>query len=64
MLRATPNVEVWRPCDTFETQLAWGEALLYNGPVVWRCRTNRAGNGTCCIAHARCVRGGYVIYTQ
>lgn len=28
MLRATPNLELWRPCDAVETAVAWHEALL------------------------------------
>lgn len=27
MLRATPNMRVWRPCDTTETMVAWQAAL-------------------------------------
>lgn len=26
-LRLIPNMEVWRPCDTVETMIAWGSAL-------------------------------------
>lgn len=32
MLRATPNLNVWRPCDAVETAVAWQQALLTNGP--------------------------------
>lgn len=32
MLRMTPNVNVWRPCDVFETAVAWEQALTYQGP--------------------------------
>lgn len=27
MLRATPNVECWRPCDSVETAVAWQQAI-------------------------------------
>ena len=32
MLRATPGMEVWRPCDGVETAVAWREALQRQGP--------------------------------
>jgi transketolase len=33
-LRLMPNMEVWRPCDTVETAVAWGAALRRNnGPT-------------------------------
>ena len=32
MLRATPNLNVWRPADLAETALAWLEALRTQGP--------------------------------
>ncbi|MGE0114776.1 MAG: transketolase [Steroidobacteraceae bacterium] len=32
-LRIIPNMQVWRPCDTVETVVAWGEALKHaTGP--------------------------------
>lgn len=34
MLRMTPNMSIWRPCDTVETAVAWQQALLHNtGPT-------------------------------
>ncbi len=34
MLRLTPNVSVWRPCDTVETAVAWTFALTHQtGPT-------------------------------
>ena len=30
-LRLIPNMEVWRPCDTVETAVAWGAALARKG---------------------------------
>ena len=32
-LRSTPGLEIWRPCDTTETFVAWKEALSYRGPT-------------------------------
>lgn len=34
MCRATPGVELWRPCNLAETTVAWIEALSYQGPTV------------------------------
>ena len=34
MLRLTPNVHVWRPCDSVETAAAWQSAITYKeGPT-------------------------------
>lgn len=32
MLRMTPGLNVWRPCDTVETAVAWREALTHTAP--------------------------------
>ncbi len=32
MLRLTPNLTVWRPCDTVETAVSWSMALAADGP--------------------------------
>lgn len=32
MLRMTPNLKVWRPCDNIETAAAWQAAIEHNGP--------------------------------
>lgn len=32
ILRATPGIETWRPCDTWETFVAWSEALAADNP--------------------------------
>ena len=32
-LRSTPGLEIWRPCDTTETFVAWKEALSFGGPT-------------------------------
>jgi transketolase len=33
MLRMTPNLQVWRPCDTVETAVAWTQAIEKRAPV-------------------------------
>ena len=34
MLRMTPNMHVWRPADSYETAIAWQQAILRrNGPT-------------------------------
>jgi transketolase len=32
-LRLIPNLDVWRPCDTVETAVAWGAGLQRKGPT-------------------------------
>lgn len=32
MLRSIPNVQVWRPCDRYETIVALQQAIAYQGP--------------------------------
>lgn len=32
MLRMTPGLHVWRPCDTVETMMAWQYAIEHQGP--------------------------------
>ena len=31
MLRATPELDVWRPCDSVETAVAWQQSILHQG---------------------------------
>lgn len=33
MLRATPGIQTWRPCDEVETIVAWQSAIELNGPT-------------------------------
>ncbi len=33
MLRLTPGMSVWRPCDAVETAVAWQDALEHHGPT-------------------------------
>ncbi len=62
-LRATPNLHIWRPCDTVESAVSWKEALEYiDGPSALI--FSRQG-----LAHqqrteqqvADIARGGYVL---
>lgn len=32
MLRMTPGLQVWRPCDVTETAVAWRQAITHDGP--------------------------------
>ena len=63
MLRMTPNVSVWRPCDTIETIIAWQQAVFYNGPtclslsrqtLIQQTRTTDMINNI--------KQGGYILY--
>lgn len=63
MLRVTPNLDVWRPCDALETAVAWRSALeRRHGPsVLLLSRQNLpqvARDGEACAAAAR---GAYVL---
>jgi len=64
MLRATPHLNVWRPCDVTETAVAWKQAilskttptalLLSRQGVVHQARDDEAVNNI--------AKGGYVLY--
>ncbi len=62
-LRLIPNMDVWRPCDTVETALAWDAALeRQSGPtalLLSRQSLPFAKRSPEALAHAR--RGGYVL---
>lgn len=64
MLRATPNVHTWRPCDTTETVVAWQAAIeRQNGPtclVLTRQTVPHQQRDAKMLANM--ARGGYVIY--
>ena len=63
MLRMTPNLTVWRPCDVVETAVAWQMALENkNGPAVLsltRQKVVAQQRTTDLIANIK--RGGYVL---
>jgi transketolase len=62
-LRLMPNMDVWRPCDTVETAVAWGAALeRKDGPtslVLTRQNLPFVKRGTEQIAGV--ARGGYIV---
>jgi len=63
MLRLTPNVSLWRPCDTVETAVAWQMALeRHNGPTVLALtRQKVAGQVRTAEQCAAIQRGGYIL---
>ncbi len=62
-LRLIPNLDVWRPCDTVETAVAWCEAVQRrDGPTaLLLSRQNVAFAKREAAALADVVRGGYVL---
>jgi transketolase len=62
-LRIIPNMTVWRPCDTVETAVAWGDAIeRRNGPtslVLTRQSVQHQVRSDEQLANIR--RGGYVL---
>lgn len=65
-LRTTPNVSVWRPCDSVETAIAWKHALYRShGPtaiVLTRQKTQPQVRSSAMVEFAS--RGGYVLHTE
>jgi transketolase len=61
MLRATPNLDVWRPCDALETAAAWRSALeRRDGPsALLLSRQNLPQAGT--REAGKALRGGYIL---
>jgi transketolase len=61
-LRLVPQLDVWRPCDTVETAVAWAEALAHAGPsALLFTRQNVAFARRDPSAQANIPRGGYVL---
>ncbi len=62
-LRLIPNLDLWRPCDTVETAVAWAQALeRSNGPTcLLYSRQNVAFSPRAVEAQAAIARGGYVL---
>ena len=62
MLRATPGVNVWRPCDEVETAVAWKTALDYDGPsCLLLSRQKLPAQHRAPQALADVARGGYLL---
>ena len=64
MLRGTPNVHTWRPCDTTETVVAWQAAIeRQQGPtclILTRQAVPHQTRDSQSLADIR--RGGYILY--
>ncbi|HWC45706.1 MAG TPA: transketolase, partial [Casimicrobiaceae bacterium] len=61
-LRLVPQLDLWRPCDTVETAVAWGCALAHHGPsALLFTRQNVAFAKRDKDASANIERGGYVL---
>jgi transketolase len=62
-LRLIPNMDVWRPCDTVETTVAWGAAIARkDGPtslLLTRQNTPFVKRGAAELAAV--ARGGYIV---
>jgi transketolase len=60
MLRATPNLNVWRPADDYETKIAWKSAILTKDkPTVLV--LSRQNLPALACSDARAERGGYIL---
>jgi transketolase len=61
-LRLVPHLDVWRPCDTVETAVAWKCALAHRGPsALLFTRQNVAFVERDAPTRAAIERGGYVL---
>lgn len=63
MLRMTPGMVVWRPCDLTETAVAWQQALAHQGPsALLLSRQNLPAQPRTEEAVQHIQRGGYTLY--
>ncbi len=61
-LRAMPHLHVWRPCDAFETAVAWQAAIERDGPVAMvLTRQALAQQERSAAQQLEAARGGYVL---
>jgi transketolase len=61
-LRLIPNLDVWRPCDTLETSVAWRAAIERHGPAALiLSRQNLEQHPGIAGRGAAAARGGYVL---
>ena len=62
-LRLIPQLDVWRPCDTVETAVAWAQALeRHDGPTALLfTRQNAAFARRAAASIGEIARGGYVL---
>ncbi len=65
MLRMTPGMHVWRPCDVVETAVAWQQAINHQGPS---CLLLTRQNVPLQSRNASTVdiikRGGYILHAE
>lgn len=62
MLRATPNLSLWRPCDATETAVAWTKALEHQGPTCLALSRQPLSHQIRTTEQVKCIaRGGYVL---
>ncbi|MEE3003242.1 MAG: transketolase [Pseudomonadota bacterium] len=66
MLRATPNVHVWRPCDSVETAVSWYSVLQrQDGPsCLLLSRQSLSVQERDADALENIKRGGYILWAQ
>jgi transketolase len=61
-LRLIPGLDVWRPCDSVETAVAWQQAIERRGPTALLfSRQNLAQQARDADTEAAIARGGYVL---
>ncbi len=65
MLRMTPGMQVWRPCDGVETAVAWQQALQHTGPgCLLLTRQNVPAQKRSSEILELIKRGGYVLFPE
>ena len=63
MLRQTPNLAVWRPCDALETAVAWQQAIERQGPTALLLSRQALPAQTRDTAQVSNIkRGGYILF--
>ncbi|MEY3725213.1 MAG: hypothetical protein RLZZ365_1148, partial [Pseudomonadota bacterium] len=61
-LRLIPNLDLWRPCDGFETAVAWTAAIgRTDGPSALFLSRQNLPQLTQAITEAQVLKGGYVL---
>lgn len=63
MLRITPHLQVWRPCDYAETAIAWQQMILHAGPsAILLSRQNLKPQHHTMEQAKDIARGGYILF--
>jgi transketolase len=60
-LRVIPDLAVWRPCDAFETAVAWSASMQADGPSVLALSRQTPQKRNDAVA-ALAAKGGYVLH--